>query len=117
MSLAVASPLAAYTAIVAVGFVVLGAAIAITRTRVARTPYRTPMLVVIFGALWLSTLAAMPWASALLVTLISLYGFKEFARSTGLYLEIAFVLVVYAAIVVLTFSVSRDAGQDVRFRL
>ena len=95
-ALAALSPLAAYTAIVAVGFVLLGAVIAVTRLRVAWTPYRTwiPLLAVIFAALWLGT-----WAWAILVTLVSIYGFKEFARATGLYREILFVLIVYAAIV------------------
>jgi len=52
------------------------------------------MLPIIFAALWLGI-----WGWALLVTILSVYGFKEFARATGLYRERLFVLVVYAAMV------------------
>lgn len=48
----------------------------------------------LFAALWLGSLA---WAT--LVTVLSIYAFKEFARETGLYCERLFVLVVYLAMI------------------
>lgn len=95
-----AAPLPAYTTIVAGGFAAFGAVIAATRFRVAWAPYFTwlPMLVLVFGAWWVSMVSSSPWAWALFVTLVSVYGFKEFARATGLYREILFVLLVYASI-------------------
>ena len=93
---ALTQPLPAYTALAALGVVVFGAFLRATRLRAGWTPYRTwlVMLPIIFAALWLGI-----WAWALLVTILSIYGFKEFARATGLYRERLFVLVVYAAMV------------------
>src|SRR5205809_392407 len=91
---ALAQPLPAYTALAALGVLVFGAFLRLTRLRAGWTPYRTwlVMLPIIFAALWLGI-----WGWALLVTILSVYGFKEFARATGLYRERLFVLVVYAA--------------------
>lgn len=88
--------LAVYTVAAAVGLVVLGALIAITRFRAAALPYRTWLLMLpaVFVALWLGQLA---WA--VFVTVISIYGVKEFARATGLYRERLFMWIVYASIV------------------
>src|SRR6267143_1224993 len=93
---ALAQPLAAYTALAALGVVVFGAFLTATRLRAGWPPYRPwlVMLPIIFAALWLRI-----WGWALLVTILSIYGFKEFARATGLYRERLFVLVVYAAMV------------------
>src|SRR5438094_7889083 len=93
---ALAQPLPAYTALAALGVLVFGAFLRLTRLRPGWTPYRTAlvMLPLIFAALWLGI-----WGWALLVTILSIYGFKEFARATGLYRERLFVLVVYAAMV------------------
>jgi phosphatidate cytidylyltransferase len=93
---ALAQPLPAYTALAALGIVVFGAFLRITRLGAGWAPYRTwlVMLPVVFAALWLGV-----WGWAALVTVLSVYGFKEFARATGLYRERLFVLVVYAAIV------------------
>ncbi|HEV8536654.1 MAG TPA: phosphatidate cytidylyltransferase [Candidatus Limnocylindria bacterium] len=88
-------PLRFYTVVTAIGFGVMGLVIAALRVAVAWKPYRTWlfMLPVVFAALWLGKLG---WAA--LVTVISIYAFKEFAKATGLYREIPFVLAVYAAI-------------------
>jgi phosphatidate cytidylyltransferase len=52
------------------------------------------MLPVAIGALWLGPIA---WTA--LVTVVSILGFKEYARATGLYREVAFVIVVYLTII------------------
>lgn len=89
-------PLPAYTAFSVVAVVLFGAFLRLVRLEAAWVPYRTwlIMLPLVLGALWLG-----PWAWAVLVTVVSIYGFKEFARATGLYRELLFVGVVYAAIV------------------
>ena len=89
-------PLRFYTVVTAVGFGVMGLVIAALRVAVAWTAYRTWlfMLPAVFAALWLGPLG---WA--VLVSIVSIYAFKEFAKATGLYRETLFVLVVYAAIV------------------
>jgi len=89
-------PLPAYTAFSVVAVLLFGALLRIVRLEAAWVPYRTwlIMLPLVLGALWLG-----PWAWALLVTVISIYGFKEFARATGLYRELLFVGVVHAAII------------------
>ena len=94
-------PLTAYTALSAVAIVAFGALLRVIRLEAAWVPYRTwlIMLPLVLGALWLG-----PWAWALLVTVLSIYGFKEFARATGLYREILFVGVVYAAIVAMNLA-------------
>jgi phosphatidate cytidylyltransferase len=93
---ALPQPLAAYTALAAISVVVFGVFLRITRLTAGWLPYRTwlVMLPVVLVALWLGT-----WAWALLITLLSIYGFKEFARATGLYRERLFVLAVYLAMV------------------
>lgn len=75
-------PLTFYTGLAAVVYSLLGAFIWIKPLEVAKKPYLTwaVLLPVIFIPLWLGTGA---WAIA--ITLVSIYGFKEFARSTGLY--------------------------------
>ncbi len=91
-----AQPLPAYTTLAALGVVFFGVLLRLTRLTAGWLPYRTwlVMLPVVFAALWLGT-----WAWATLVTLLSLYGFKEFARATGLYRERLFILVVYFAMI------------------
>lgn len=91
-----AQPLAVYTVLSAVLLLLLVAAAALARVQAAWVPVRTwlVMLPVALGALWLGPLA---WG--LFITLISIFGFKEFARATGLYRELAFVAVVYLAII------------------
>lgn len=91
-------PLPFYTVATAAGLVLFGALLRVTRLTVAWTPYKAwfVMLPVVFGALWLG-----PWGWATFVTVISVYAFKEFARATGLYRELLFVLLVYAAILTL----------------
>jgi phosphatidate cytidylyltransferase len=92
-----AEPLHFYTvaavAVVALTMVLL----AVLRMREAWTPLRTwfVILPVALGAMWLGHGT---WA--VFVTLVSLIGFKEYARVTGLYRYVLFVLVVYGAIVI-----------------
>jgi phosphatidate cytidylyltransferase len=91
-----AQPLAAYTTLAAISVVFFGVLLRVTRLTAGWVPYRTwlVMLPVVFAALWLGT-----WAWATLIALLSIYGFKEFARATGLYRERLFVLVVYLAMI------------------
>jgi phosphatidate cytidylyltransferase len=90
-------PLAIYTVATIVTVVVTMAVLAALHMREAWTPLRTwfVILPVALGAMWLGHGA---WA--VFVTLISLVGFKEYARVTGLYRYVLFVLVVYGAIVI-----------------
>lgn len=94
---ALSQPLPAYTALAAVSVVLFGLLLRITRLTAGWAPYRTwlVMLPVVLVALWLGA-----WAWALLITFLSIFGFKEFARATGLYRERLFVLTVYASMVV-----------------
>ena len=93
---ALSQPLPAYTALAALSVVVFGVLLRVTRLSAGWIPYRTwlVMLPVVLGALWLGTGG---WA--LLITMLSIYGFKEFARATGLYRERLFVLTVYLAMI------------------
>jgi phosphatidate cytidylyltransferase len=88
-------PLAFYTAAVAVVVVVVSGLLAVVRIPGAWTPLRTwfVILPIALGALWLGQGA---WT--VLVTVVSVLAFKEFARVTGLYRETLFVLLVYGAI-------------------
>jgi phosphatidate cytidylyltransferase len=92
----VQDPLRAYTAFAVVAGLLLSAAIVVARLRAAWEPLRTWLFILpaILLPLWLGPLG---WA--VFVTIVSVFGFKEFARTSGLYAERAFVLVVYAAIV------------------
>ena len=89
-------PLLLYTSAVAMTVVVAVVLLALLRIPGAWVPLRTwfVILPVVLGAMWLGHGA---WA--VLVTLVSIAGFKEFARVTGLYRHLLFVLVVYGAIV------------------
>jgi phosphatidate cytidylyltransferase len=93
---ALSQPLAAYTALAALSVVLFGLFLRITRLTAGWLPYRTwlVMLPPVLVALWLGV-----WAWAFLITMLSIYGFKEFARATGLYRERLFVLTVYLAMV------------------
>jgi phosphatidate cytidylyltransferase len=93
---ALSQPLPAYTALAALGIVVFGVFLRLTRLSAGWVPYRTwlLMLPVVLVAFWIGT-----WAWAVLVTLLSIYGFKEFARATGLYRERLFMLTVYLAMI------------------
>lgn len=88
-------PLRAYTVLTLGALVVLAAAVLLARVSAAWVPMRTWlfMLPAIFIPLWLGA----PWWAAF-VTIVGLLGFKEFAKTTGLYRELAFVLVVYVFI-------------------
>jgi phosphatidate cytidylyltransferase len=90
-----ASPLPVYTVGTAV-VVLVAAVIALIAVPSIWVPIRTwlLMLPVAIGALWLGPIA---WTA--LVTVVSILGFKEYARATGLYREVAFVIVVYLTII------------------
>lgn len=89
-------PLAFYTVATVVVVIGVSALLAVVRLPGVWVPIRTwlVMLPVILGALWIGT-----WAWTVLVAVVSIVSFKEFAKVTGLYRERPFVLVVYAAIV------------------
>ena len=88
----VEDPLRAYTALALAAVIGLSAVVLIARISAAWVPIRTWLLMLpaIFAPLWLGA----PWWTAF-VTLIGIFGFKEFAKTTGLYRELPFVLVVY----------------------
>lgn len=89
-------PLPAYTALVIIALVVLSAVAWLARLGAAWVPIRTwlIMLPAILVPLWIG-----PGAWAAFVTLVAILGCKEFAKTTGLYAQRPFMLVVYAAIV------------------
>jgi phosphatidate cytidylyltransferase len=91
-----ADPLRAYTTLALAGVLVLSAVVLLARITSAWLPIRTwlIMLPILFAPLWLGT----PWW-ATFVTLVGVFGFKEFAKTTGLYRELTFVLAVYLFIV------------------
>jgi phosphatidate cytidylyltransferase len=89
-------PLHFYTVATVVFVIVVSALLALVRLPGVWVPIRTwlVMLPLALGALWIGQAA---WV--LLVTVISLIAFTEFARVTGLLQERPLVAVVYAAIV------------------
>lgn len=89
-------PLLTYTLAVGVAIAVLVAVVAVARLQRAWVPIRTwlIMLPAILLPLWLGLPV---WAA--FVTVVAILGCKEFAKTTGLYAERAFVIVVYLAIV------------------
>ncbi len=89
-------PLFFYTIAAALTVVLTMVLLALLRIPGAWVPLRTwfVILPVALAAMWLGHGA---WA--VFVTLVSIAGFKEFARVTGLYRHVLFVLVVYGAIV------------------
>ena len=89
-------PLRAYTALALAVVIGLSAVVLAARISAAWVPIRTWLLMLpaIFVPLWLGA----PWWAAF-VTFIGVFGFKEFAKTTGLYRELAFVVVVYLFVV------------------
>jgi phosphatidate cytidylyltransferase len=88
-------PKVIYTAFVAV-LVVVGAVVAaVTRLGSAWVPLRTWLVIlpVLIGAVWLG---AAVWT--VFVAVIAMYGFKEYAKASGLYRERGFVIVVLGTI-------------------
>lgn len=88
-------PLEIYTAATAIVLVGVSGLLAVIRLPGVWVPIRTwlLMLPIILGAIWLGAGA---WT--VLVTIVSILAYKEFARATGLYRELPFVVVVYIAI-------------------
>jgi phosphatidate cytidylyltransferase len=89
-------PLLVYTALSLGLVVLLVATSAVARISAAWAPIRTWLVVLplALAAIWLG-----PFVWGAFVTVVAIFGFKEFARATGLYRHRAFVLVVYASIV------------------
>ena len=89
-------PLLAYVGLAAVALVALSVAAWLARLSAARVPIQTWLFLLpaIFIPLWLGALA---WA--IFITIVAILGAKEFAKTTGLYAQRPFVLVVYAAII------------------
>jgi phosphatidate cytidylyltransferase len=89
-------PLRLYSVAAVVAVIVTIGLLAVLRIPGAWVPLRTwfAILPIALGAMWLGH---GPWA--LFVTVVSMFGFKEYARVTGLYRQTLFVVVVYGAIV------------------
>ncbi len=89
-------PLLFYIVATVLAVVLTAGLLAVLRIPGAWVPLRTwfVILPMALGAMWLGGGA---WG--VFVTVISMVGFKEFARVTGLYRQTLFVLVVYGAIV------------------
>jgi phosphatidate cytidylyltransferase len=96
MSDLASDPLLLYTLATAVTVLVTIVVLALLRLPGAWVPLRTWFIIlpIALGAMWLGQGA---WT--IVVTVVSILGFKEFARVTGLYRQTLFVLVVYGAIV------------------
>ncbi|WP_303674236.1 phosphatidate cytidylyltransferase [Vampirovibrio chlorellavorus] len=88
--------LAFYTALVLSLYAILGAFIWLKPLEVAKKPYLTwaIMIPLLMLPLWLG-----PVFWILTVLLISIYGFKEFAKGTGLYAQKAHCLTVYVVMI------------------
>lgn len=95
MELSWDDPKVVYTAFVAVALVVGAGLTVVPRMRVAWVPLRTWLFILppLLAAVWLG---AGVWT--VFVALVSMYGFKEYAKASGLYRERGFVVVVLAAI-------------------
>jgi phosphatidate cytidylyltransferase len=89
-------PLRFYTVATVVTVIVVSGLLALVRLPGAWIPLRTwfVILPIALGAMWLGQGA---WT--ILVALVSILAFKEFARVTGLYRQPLFVLLVYGAVV------------------
>jgi phosphatidate cytidylyltransferase len=96
-----ADPLRTYTAAAFAAMVVLAAVVGVARIGAAWAPLRTWLLILpaLLVPIWLG-----PAAWTLFVAVISILGFKEFGRVSGLYAERPFVLVVYAGIVAINLA-------------
>jgi phosphatidate cytidylyltransferase len=88
-------PKVVYTAFVAVALGIGAVVAAVPRMRVAWIPLRTWLFILppLLVAVWLE---AVVWTA--FVAIVSMYGFKEYAKASGLYRERGFVAVVLAAI-------------------
>ncbi|WP_373531727.1 phosphatidate cytidylyltransferase [Vampirovibrio sp.] len=98
-----------YTLLVFALYATLGAFIWLKPLEVAKKPYLTwaIMIPLLMLPLWLG---ASVWVFAVL--LISVYGFKEFAKGTGLYEKKAYCVVVYIAMILMAAtSILRDYGM------
>lgn len=91
----VQDPLRAYTALSIATAALLSGVVFVARLHAAWVPLRTwlVMLPAILLPIWIG-----PAAWTAFVVVVSVFGFKEFARVSGLYRERLFVVVVYAAI-------------------
>lgn len=101
--------LAFYTAMVLTLYGLLGAFIWLKPLEVAKKPYLTwaIMIPVLMLPLWLG-----PTAWIVTVLLISIYGFKEFAKGTGLYEQKPYCVVVYIVMILIAItSIIKDYGM------
>jgi phosphatidate cytidylyltransferase len=94
-------PLRAYTAAALAAMLVIAGVVSVARIGAAWTPMRTWLLILpaLLVPIWLG---AGTWTA--FVAIISILGFKEFGRVSGLYAERPFVLVVYAGIVAINLA-------------
>ncbi|MCS6815234.1 MAG: phosphatidate cytidylyltransferase, partial [Cyanobacteria bacterium] len=85
-----------YTALSAIVYGSLGIFIWLKPLDVAKKPYLTwaVLLPLVFIPLWIH-----PWAWIAAITLLSIYGFKEFAKGTGLYAHWPYIVVVYTLMI------------------
>ena len=98
---ALSNPLAFYTVVTVVILVAASALFAVIHLPGGFLPIRTWLVIlpIALGSIWVGELigSQLPWA--VLVATVSVFGFREFARITGLGREPLFVAVVSAAIV------------------
>ncbi len=98
---ALSNPLAFYTVVTVVILVAASALFAVIHLPGGFLPIRTWLVIlpIALGSIWIGELigSQLPWA--VLVATVSVFGFREFARITGLGREPLFVAVVSAAIV------------------
>jgi phosphatidate cytidylyltransferase len=90
-----------YTALVVAIYAALGAYIWLKPLEAAKLPYRTWAILIpsLMVPIWLG-----PKAWILAVLLISIYGFKEFAKGTGLYEHKAYCVVVDLLMLLMAFA-------------
>src|SRR4051794_24228607 len=90
-----------YTTVIIILYASLGVFIWLKPLEVAKKPYLTWAVLIpcLLVPIWLGVNA---WIIA--VTLMSIYGFKEFARSTGLYEQKIYCIVVYLFMVMMALS-------------
>jgi len=85
-----------YSSLAALTYALLGGFIWLKPLDAAKKPYLTwaILLPLVFVPLWIGA-----WAWIIAVTLVSIYGFKEFAKGTGLYEQTPHVVLVYLGII------------------
>lgn len=98
-----------YTTLVVILYVTLGAFIWLKPLEVAKKPYLTwaIMIPLLMIPIWIG-----PVAWILAVLLVSIYGFKEFAKGTGLYTQTPYCVIVYLVMSLIAASaIANDYGM------